>query len=156
LNFLKLIFKDKEYIALAYMTGILPIKKYGTHSALNMFYEYSMISPMMMSRYVGFVQSEVDRLCQMYDMDVNEMRTWYDGYEFRNEPSVYCPQSVVMALLSEIYENYWTQTETYEALKIYIDINYDGLREAIISLLAGERKVINTTKYTNDMVTFTS
>ena len=35
LDFLRDLFKDRPYVALAYMTGILPIKKYGTHSAIN-------------------------------------------------------------------------------------------------------------------------
>lgn len=63
LDFLRDWMKDKDYIALAYMTGILPIKKYGKHSALNMFGEYSIISPMQLAPYTGFTEMEVRKLC---------------------------------------------------------------------------------------------
>ena len=82
LDFLRDLIKDKSYIHLAYMTGILPIKKYGTHSALNMFDEYSMIDPGPLASYVGFTEAEVKKLCEEYHMELSEIRNWYDGYSF--------------------------------------------------------------------------
>ena len=82
LDFLRDLLKDKEYIYLAYMTGILPIKKYGTHSALNMFDEFSMIDPGLLAEYVGFTEKEVEQLCREYHMNIDEVRNWYDGYSF--------------------------------------------------------------------------
>jgi hypothetical protein len=154
LDFLRDLLKDNEFVALAYMTGILPVKKYGTHSALNMFREFSMTEPRQLSRFVGFTQEEVDALCLRHDMDVEETKAWYNGYRFADIPAVYNPQSVVEAMSSKHYGNYWTKTETYEALKIYIEMNMGGLRDAVIELLAGTRRRINITKYENDMVTF--
>jgi hypothetical protein len=157
LDFLRSWFKDRSYIAIAYMTGILPIKKYGTHSALNMFDEYSMTDQSVFARFTGFTQSEVAVLCAQYDMQLSEMESWYNGYQLLGRDgtvAIYSPRSVVKALMRGRYAGYWTRTETYDALKIYIEMNYDGLRDTIISLLAGDRQRINTTKYSNDMVTF--
>lgn len=81
LDFLRNLLKDKVYIHLVYMTGILPIKKYGTHSALNMFDEFSMISPGPLAYYVGFTE-EVRILCEKYGMDMEEVKSWHDGYHF--------------------------------------------------------------------------
>lgn len=154
LDFLRDTLKDKRYIQLVYMTGILPIKKYGTHSALNMFSEYSMTNPRQLAQYVGFTGEEVQELCEKYHMDFNELKEWYDGYAFANVHSVYSPRSVIEAVLSGICDSYWNQTETFEALKIYIDMNFDGLKDDVLSMMVGEKVSINTGGFTNDMVTF--
>lgn len=154
LDFLRDLMKDQSYIALAYMTGILPIKKYGSHSALNMFSEFSMIDPAMLERYVGFTEDEVKDLCLKYGMDFEEVSRWYDGYSFYHYKHVYNPKSVVESMLRHRLSNYWTQTETYEALKVYIDMDYDGLRDTVIRLLGGERIQIETRSFQNDMKTF--
>lgn len=156
LDFLRDWLKDKSYISLAYMTGILPIKKYGTHSALNMFDEYSMTSPKAFAEYIGFTEEEVKELCEQYQADFEMMKSWYDGYAFPKAAHIYNPKSVVDALRAEEFASYWTQTETYEALKIYIDMNFDGLKDAIIQMITGERVVINPEKFQNDMTTFSS
>ena len=154
LDFLRDLLKDKEYIYLAYMTGILPIKKYGTHSALNMFDEFSMIDPGPLAEYVGFTEKEVEALCQKYQMDINEIKNWYDGYSFEEVEAVYSPKSVVSCMRLGKLGNYWNQTETFEALQIYIDMNFEGLRDDILSMIAGETVPVNTRCFTNDMTTF--
>ena len=161
LDFLRSWLKDKEYVALAYMTGILPIKKYGTHSALNMFTEYSMTNPREMAEFFGFTEDEVRTLCQKYDRNFEEAQAWYDGYELSamengqlKTYSMYSPKSVVDAMLSGVFDNYWNQTETYEALKIYIRMNFAGLKDDVVRMLAGERGYINTGTFSNDMTTF--
>ena len=156
LDFLRDWLKDKAYIGLAYMTGILPIKKYGTHSALNMFTEYSMEDPGVYARYVGFTEEETRALCAAYGMDFEECRAWYDGYSFPYPGAghIYSPKSVVEAMLRRRFGGYWNQTETYEALKIYIDLNEGGLRDAIVRMMAGGREKIDTTTFSNDMTTF--
>ncbi|WP_455503700.1 AAA family ATPase [Blautia sp.] len=163
LDFLRAWLKDKEYVALAYMTGILPVKKYGSHSALNMFTEYSMTNPGNLSEYFGFTEHEVELLCGEYNMSFQEAKAWYDGYELvsysRDKQichSMYSPKSVVEAMMRHQYGTYWNQTETYEALKIYIQMNMDGLKDAVVRMLAGECVVINTGTFTNDMTTFAS
>lgn len=161
LDFLRVWLKDKAYIALAYMTGILPIKKYGTHSALNMFMEYSMTDPGNMAEYFGFTEKEVENLCIEYGMNIEETKAWYNGYGLYSHNkqedilySIYNPKSVVEAMLRHRFGNYWNQTETYEALKIYIQMNMDGLKDAIIEMLAGNSVRINIGTFHNDMTTF--
>ena len=154
LDFLRTWLKDKAYVGLAYMTGILPIKKYGTHSALNMFREFSMTDAGPLAEYVGFTEQEVKSLCEAHNMDYSECKAWYDGYHFNEVGSIYSPRSVVQSMLSHKFSTYWNQTENFEALKVYMDMNYDGLREAIIALMAGERRRIDTASFTNDMTTF--
>ena len=161
LDFLRFWLKDKEYIALAYMTGILPIKKYGSHSALNMFMEYSMTDPGNLAEFFGFTEEEVRGLCDEYDMSFEEVKAWYDGYGLVSHSrfgdklySIYNPKSVVEAMLRHKFGTYWNQTETYEALKVYIQMNMDGLKDAVVEMLAGESVRINTGTFSNDMTTF--
>ena len=153
LDFLRGLFKGAEYVDLAYMTGILPIKKYGTHSAVNIFGEYSMVEPKNLGEYFGFTSDEVQEECRQYGMDYHEMEKWYDGYRLSGL-HIYNPKSVVDALMWKDFQSYWTQTETYEALKFYIDMNFDGLKEAIIEMLGGGRSEIDPTTFQNDMTTF--
>ena len=154
LDFLRDVLKDKAYIHLAYMTGILPIKKYGTHSALNMFDEFSMIDPGPLAEYVGFTEAEVRMLCEQYQMDMTEVKCWYDGYSFENEISIYSPRSVVSCMRFKKIGNYWNQTETFEALRIYIDMNFEGLKDDVLSMIAGNTVPVNIGNFSNDMSTF--
>ena len=175
LDFLRDWLKDKEYIALAYMTGILPIKKYGKHSALNMFDEYSIIQPMQLAESCGFTGEEVAGLCRKYGRNFDEIKEWYDGYmvsgavpadpehEILNTTGkspeatkydIYSPLSVVRAVKSGVIDNYWNQTETYEALQTYVNLNFDGLREDVAVLMNGGRIKIDISGYQNDMTTF--
>ena len=154
LDFLRDLIKDKSYIHLAYMTGILPIKKYGTHSALNMFDEFSMIAPGPLACYVGFTEQEVKKLCEQYGMDMEEVKNWYDGYSFDGVPSVYSPRAVVNSMRFQKISNYWNQTETFEALQMYIDMNFEHLKDDVLSMIAGESVAVNTESFTNDMATF--
>ena len=153
LDFLRNLMKDQSYVSLVYMTGILPIKKYGEHSALNMFTEISMTDARPVEEFTGFTEEEVRSLCEKYDMSFDETKRWYDGY-YVDGVSVYNPKSVVEAMLRRKFSNYWTQTETYEALKIYIQSNEHGVQDIILKLLAGETYEIDTTTFSNDMITF--
>ena len=82
-----------------------------------MFMEFSMENPRALSDYVGFTESEVKPLCRQYNMDYEECREWYNGYFFQKTGHVYSPNSIVMAMLSRQYDDYWNQTETYDALR---------------------------------------
>ncbi len=154
LDFLRDLLKDQPYVALAYVTGILPVKKYGQHSALNMFWEYSMTNQKMLEEYTGFTEEEVKALCERYDMDFEEISSWYDGYRFKNYKHIYNPKSVVEAMTCRDCSNYWTSTETYEALKIYMEMDFDGLRAEIVQMLGGGRVRVNTRSFQNDMRNF--
>ena len=154
LDFLRDLLKDQPYVALAYVTGILPVKKYGQHSALNMFWEYSMTDQSMLEEYTGFTDREVKALCEQYGMDFAETSSWYDGYTFTEYQHVYNPKSVVEAMRRHRFSNYWTSTETYEALKIYMEMDFDGLRSDIVQMLGGGRVRVNTRSFQNDMRNF--
>ncbi|MCR5323615.1 MAG: ATP-binding protein [Lachnospiraceae bacterium] len=172
LDFLRDLMKDNNHIALAYMTGILPIKKYGEHSALNMFTEYSMTAPRQLAPFTGFTKEEVKSLSAEYDMDYSEISNWYDGYlisdrippdkreKYRegkyegHKLSIYCPLSVVEAMTTGVIRDYWNKTETYEALAEYIRRDYDGLKEAVALLMDGAHLAIDTSTYQNDMTSF--
>ena len=154
LDFLRNLLKDQDYVALAYMTGILPVKKYGVHSALNMFMEYSMTDQKGLEEYTGFTEEEVKGLCERFHMDFEEVSGWYDGYQMIRFQHIYNPKSVVEAMLCGRCSNYWTATETYDALKIYIDMDFDGLREDIVQLLGGGSIEVDTGSFQNDMKTF--
>ncbi len=154
LDFLRNLLKDQPYVALAYMTGILPVKKYGVHSALNMFAEYSMTDQSIFEEYTGFTEAEVKGLCERFDMDFFQTKNWYDGYELTGYKHIYNPKSVVEAMRRHRFSNYWTSTGTYEALKIYMDMDFDGLKEAVVLMLGGEAVQVNTRSFQNDMRTF--
>ena len=141
LDFLRNLLKDQSYVALAYMTGILPVKKYGVHSALNMFSEYSMTDQYALEEYTGFTEREVKELCARFNMDFVETGSWYDGYMLTEFRHVYNPKSVVEAMRRHKFSNYWTSTETYDALKPYMEMNFDGLRSDIVRMLGGECKI---------------
>ena len=153
LDFLRTWLKGKDYVALAYMTGILPIKKYGTHSALNMFDEYSMLESDGLEKYIGFTNDEDSGLCEKYGIDFEQMKSWYDGYNLEGT-ELYCPRSVIKAVSSRKFGGYWTETETYEALAKYIAMNFDGLHDTLEKLLADQPQPVVTRTFTNDMVTF--
>ena len=154
LDFLRDLFKDQPYVALTYMTGILPVKKYGQHSALNMFTEYSMTGQDALEEYTGFTQTEVEELCERFGMDFAETSSWYDGYMFTGFKHIYNPKSVVEAMRRHKFSNYWTSTEVYDALKMYMDMDFDGLRADIVQMLGGGRVKVNTRSFRNDMRNF--
>ncbi len=154
LDFLRNLLKDQPYVALAYMTGILPVKKYGVHSALNMFWEYSMTDQFDLEEFTGFTEDEVKELCRQYDMDFAQVSNWYDGYRLRRFVHIYNPRSVVAVMKNRVFSSYWTSTETYDALKTYMDMDFDGLRADIIQMLGGERIKVNTRSFQNDMRNF--
>lgn len=154
LNFLRGMFKGfmaEKTVKLAYMTGILPIKKYGTQSALNNFSEYSMVNPYPLEEYIGFTDAEVRGLCEEYHMDFEEMQRWYDGYTFADGLHIYNPKSVVESIWRKWFGNYWSRTETFESLRKYIDMDEDGLRESIISMLGNLTCHVDTNSFQNDM-----
>ena len=155
LDFLKALLKDRAYVALAYMTGILPVKKYGAHSALNMFKEFSMTQAKPFAEYFGFTKEEVDVLCAKYGVDRDRATEWYDGY-YVDGVHIYNPCSIVECCLRKDFFSYWNRTETYEALRKYIILDMDGLRTKVERLIAGECVPFSTDTYQNDMVRFSS
>ena len=151
---LRRLFKTQDsdrVFAGAYLTGILPIKKYNTESALNNFCEYSMITPGRLASSLGFTHDEVVALCQKYDMNITDMESWYDGYRIGSESHIYNPYSVMRAIENDWYQSYWASTGAYDSVKTYIQMNFDGLKDDIIRMLSGESIPVITTKFQNDM-----
>lgn len=156
INFLRGMFKGVEpakYIALAYLTGILPIKKLKTQSALNNFEEYTMLDAGPLASYVGFTDDEVRGLSQKYGRDYEEIKNWYDGY-ILGEQHIYNPKAVVSVMLRNNFQSYWSQTGTYESVLPLINKDFDGLKTAILAMISGDEVRIKTTTFQNDMVTF--
>ena len=156
IDFLRNLFKGVEptkFIALAYMTGILPIKKYKTQSALNNFDEYTMLDPDCLAPYIGFTETEVKVLCERYQRNFAEVKRWYDGYELEGY-HVYNPRAVVSIMLRGNFKSYWTQTGTYESILPLINMDFDGLRSAIIDMLSGDAVKVIPYFFQNDMVSF--
>ena len=153
-NWLRRMFKGGQsanVFAGVYMTGILPIKKYKTQSAMNNFREYSMVEPMNMAGFFGFTKQEVKALSVKYDMDFDELEKWYDGYQLGDELSIFNPNSVMLALTSRRCRSFWANTGSFDAVSDLISMNFDGLKDDIISLLGGGRVSVNATKFQNDM-----
>ncbi|MCD7766919.1 MAG: ATP-binding protein, partial [Lachnospiraceae bacterium] len=140
-----------ETIVGAYMTGILPIKKYGTESALTDFREFTMLEPLILAEYIGFTEQEVRKLCAEHDVSFEKMKLWYDGYSFSDIKSVYSPHSVMNAVIFKKLKNYWKSSETFESLKDYITSGFDGLKDSIIQMLGGQRVHVDTGSFQNDL-----
>lgn len=142
-----------EFIHLAYLTGILSIKKIRTQSALNDFDEFTMLDAKIFAPYIGFTEEEVKSLCGRYGRDFEETKCWYDGYLLGKE-HVYNPKAVLGCMMWGEFRSYWSMTGTFESIRPLINMDFDGLRTAVITMLAGESVRVKTTSYQNDMVTF--
>lgn len=156
IEFLRRLFKGShptEFLHLAYLTGILPIKKVKTQSALNNFEEYTMLSPANFASYIGFTEEEVIGLCKQYKVDYEDVKRWYDGYRLGKE-HVYNPKAVVSVMMRGEYQSYWSKTGTYESIIPLINMDFDGLRTVIIQMLSGVSVKVNTNTFQNDMVSF--
>ena len=156
INFLRGLFKGTEptkYIQLAYLTGILPIKKVKTQSALNNFDEFTMLDAKIFADYTGFTEEEVSELCKKYNVDFDEVKHWYDGYLLR-ETQVYNPKAVVEILKWKQFQSYWSDTSSYEVVVPLINMDFDGLKTSIIEMLSGAYVSVNVKSFQNDTVSF--
>ena len=153
-NWLRRMFKTvnaNDVFAGGYMPGILPIKKYDTQSALNNFVEYPMVKAGPLSPFFGFTKDEVRSLAEKHGMDFEELESWYDGYQIGRQLSMFNPNSVMMAVYNDCCDNYWASTGAYDAVVTYIQMNFEGLKDDIIRMLAGERCHVDPTGFGNDM-----
>lgn len=156
IDFLRGMFKGTEptrFIALAFLTGILPIKKLKTQSALNIFDEFTMLSSGDFASYIGFTEAEVKTLAEKYNQDYEKVKKWYDGY-WLNDYQVYNPKAVVSVMLRGEFKSYWSETASYETVVPLINMDFDGLRSAIIEMLSGDSVSVDVTTFQNDMTSF--
>ena len=147
--------KDNEALKFAVVTGCLKIAKESVFTGTNNFVSDT-ISSERYNEYYGFTQKDVDQILQDAQIEekASDIKEWYDGYRFEKASSIYSPRSVVAAMTSGICDSYWNQTETFEALRGYIDMNFDGLKDDVLSMMAGEMVPVNTGSFSNDMTTF--
>lgn len=153
ISFLRGMFKGTEptkYIQLAYLTGILPIKREKTQSALNNFNEYTMLDSGRLAPYVGFTEDEVKNLCSRYDVDFLETARWYDGYLLGRE-HVYNPRAVVSVMQRRQFRSFWSQTSTFESIRPFINMDFDNLKSSIVEMLAGNSTDVDTLTFQNDI-----
>ena len=153
LQFLHSLFKSEEaksFLALAYITGILPIKKIDNESALNNFREYTMIDSKQFTPYFGFTEEEVKDLCRQYDMNFDSVKKWYNGYLINNQ-HMYNPNSVSQAMTDHSLESYWKNTSAFGTINNYIQLNFDGLKEDIMKVLEGGKVSVITGTFQNDL-----
>lgn len=152
LNFLRGMFKGVEptkYIQLAYLTGILPIKKERAQSAVNNLDEFTMLQADELAPYIGFTENEVKGLCEKYNRDFDKVKKWYDGY-LLDGYQVYNPKAVVSVMTKGRFRSYWSETGSYEVVVPLICMNYDGLRNSIIEMLSGSEVKVDTATFKND------
>lgn len=159
LNLLRGWFKNNNFtpeaVAAAYMTGILPIKKDGSQSAISDFIEYSVLEPGEFAGFVGFTEEEVKSICEEKHQDFKKMKLWYDGYTVGEKHSIYNPYSVMHAAGTGRFKSYWKKTSAAETLITYIDMDQDDLQDTIARLIAGESVIVDTDSFQNDVETFT-
>lgn len=158
LQFLHSLFKSEEsksFLALAYITGILPIKKIKDESALNNFREYTMLKSKPITEYYGFTEDEVKNLCKQYDMDFDSTKAWYNGYLI-DGMHMYNPNSVSMAMDRQDFDSYWKNTSSFASINTFITMNYAGLKDDIMAMLAGGMVRVNTNTFKNDFSTIAS
>ena len=153
LQFLHSLFKSEEskaFLALGYITGILPIKKIKDESALNNFREYTMLKSKPITKYYGFTEEEVKQLCQKYDMDFDSIKAWYNGYLI-NGLHMYNPNSVSEAIDRHAFASYWRNTSSFSSINTFITMNYAGLKDDIMIMLAGGKVIVDTRSFQNDL-----
>ncbi len=156
LSFLNGLFKDntiRPAISLAYLTGILPVVRDKVQSKLNNFREYTILDGREYTEYIGFTSEEVKDLCRSYGMDFEECRRWYDGYR-QHGIEIYNPESVVEAMATGEYGNYWSKTSSFRAISDRIQQNFEGTKDAVVRMVAGEEVDVNATSYMNTMDSF--
>ena len=153
LQFLHSLFKSEEskaFLALGYITAILPIKKIKDESALNNFREYTMLKSKPITKYYGFTEEEVKELCKKYDMDFDSVKAWYNGYLI-DGVHMYNPNSVTQAMIDQDCDSYWRNTSSFSSINTFITMNYAGLKDDIMTMLAGGKVIVDTRSFQNDL-----
>ena len=157
IKLLKNLFKadgGQDCFALAYLTGILPIKKYNSQSALNDFDEYNMLSPGNYAPYFGFTEDEIAKIVESPKCKVShqDLKEWYEGYKIKGV-DIYNPNSVCKAVSRSECISYWSGTSSNEEFVRLINTDFKGIKEDIINLIEGEQVTFSCANFQNDMVT---
>ena len=153
IQFLHSVFKSEEskkFLALGYITGILPVKKIKKESALNNFREYTMVDSKEFTPYFGFTEKETEELCKKYDMNFDSVRAWYNGYLISGQ-NMYNPNSVYQAMIDHSLESYWKNTSAFDTINTYITMDFDGLKDDVITMLNGGKVRVDVNTFKNDL-----
>ena len=162
LAFLNGMFKNINLVpafALVYLTGILPVVRDKIQSKLNLFTEYTMTDSKRLTEFVGFTEEETRSLCEQYKLDFEECKRWYNGYklDYHNKTHfIYNPKSVVQAMVDKRYGDYWTKTGSYDSIRTYISMNFEGIKDDVKTMIAGGHIDVNVDKFLNTMTDFHS
>ncbi len=154
LNLLRALFKSanaKQIFALVYMTGILPIIKIETQSALNNFKEYSVVDPRWSAPYYGFTKEEVEVLCDKFEMDFERTKQAYDSYIFGSARSMFNPNSVMENAEAKSYASFWSKTASFTLVNKFIQIDADNVKQKILRMINGESMSVDIINFRNDM-----
>ncbi|KAK8847280.1 hypothetical protein M9Y10_019867 [Tritrichomonas musculus] len=155
-TFIESMFKGIQttnYISLAYLTGILPIKCHNLLSSYNNFLEFSMFTPYPFEECFGFTQDEVKKLCAGKSQNFESVEKFYDGYIF-NGIHIFNPNSVICSIICNNCQSYWSRTGSYEKLADYINLNFDGLQDTIIQLLSESHYPLISSQYKSNINDF--
>ena len=162
LAFLNGMFKNANLapaFALVYLTGVLPIVRDKVQSKLNLFTEYTMTESRQLSECVGFTEEETRSLCEQYHMDFEECKRWYNGYKLDfldNTWEIYNPKSLVQAMITQKFGDYWTKTGSYDSIKTYISMNFEGIKDDVKAMIAGGSVDVEVDAFLNTMTDFHS
>lgn len=153
MQFLHDLFKSaasKDFLALGYITGIMPIKKIKDESALNNFREFTMVNSRNLARFYGFTEDEVKDLCKKYNMSFDSVHKWYNGYLI-NGLHMYNPNSVYQSMLDGMLDSYWKNTSAFSTINKYITLNMAGLKDDVVRMMAGEKVKVSVSNFQNDL-----
>lgn len=156
IDLLRVLFKGTEGLkcfSFVYLTGILPIKKYNSQSALNNFAEYNMLKPRPFERFFGFTCDEVKALVgkSKYHLSFDELEKWYDGYRL-NDTEIFNPNSVILALKDGECNSYWYDTAAFDQVQLLLNMNFEGIKDDMLNMIAGSSITIDTKTFQNDLV----
>lgn len=141
IDLLRKLFKEtnnSQTVSLVYMTGILPLARYDTQSALNNFTEFTMVNPGPFAKYYGFTEEEVAKICEEHHLDPVKTKLWYEGYHFGGY-NIYNPNAIAKLIVCRAFLSYWSQTASYTAVKKAIKSDFPNLREDLVKLCSGDR-----------------
>ena len=162
LSFLNSMFKNADLapaFALVYLTGIFPIVRDRIQSKLNLFSEYTMTNSRQLTEFVGFTEEETQALCEKYHLDFEDCKRWYNGYTMTYHGKfvdIYNPKSVVQAMENLEFDDYWPKTGSYDSIKIYISMNFEGIKDDVKAMIAGEHLDVDVSEFLNTMTDFRS
>ena len=142
-------YEPTKYIALAWLTGILPIIKEKA-TLLSNFHQFTMLDSGSLGQFMGFTENEVRKLCSGYHQDYNELKKWYGRY-FLNGYELFNPMAVCRHMKFRRFNSYWSDTASYEVISDLFSMNITGVETTAKGLLSGACIEKDIRIFENDM-----